>query len=98
MGRDLYPLKTFSNKFAYNDIKYLPSTTYYQIKDVNSDDIIIPFSNYSKISCDANGNYIKLNFSNWECERIYKIEFKIDMGDGSIQYYDDDITFNIVKD
>ena len=98
VGRELYPLKTFSNKFAYSDIKYLPSTTYYQIKDVNSDDIIIPFSNYSKISCDTNGNYIKLNFSNWECERIYKIEFKIDMGDGNIQYYDDDITFNIVKD
>ena len=98
VGRELYPLKTFSNKFAYNDIKYLPSTTYYQIKDVNSDDIIIPFSNYSKISCDTNGNYIKLNFSNWERERIYKIEFKIDFGAGNIQYYDDNITFNIVKD
>jgi hypothetical protein len=97
IGRELYPLKTFSNTFAYNDIKYLPSTTYYQIKDVNSDDIIIPFSNYSKISCDSMGNYIKLNFSNWESERIYKIEFKIDLGDGNIQYYDDGITFNIAK-
>lgn len=95
-GRELYPLKTFSNTFSYNNIKYLPQTSYYQIKDFTSDDIIIPFSDYSKISCDSNGNYIKLNLSNWEAGRVYKIEFKIDM-DGDVQYIDEDITFSIVK-
>jgi hypothetical protein len=97
MGRELYPLKTFSNTFAYNTVKYLPQTTYYQIKDINSNDIIVPFSDYSKVSCDENGNYIKLNFSNWEIERIYKLEFKVDMGGGDIKYFDDNITFNIAK-
>jgi len=96
-GRELYPLKTFSNTFAYNNIKYLPKTTYYQIKDLASNDIIIPFSDYSKISCDSNGNYIKLNLSNWEANRVYKIEFKVDQN-GSIQYFDADDTFSIVKD
>jgi hypothetical protein len=96
VGRELYPLKTFSNVFAYNDVKYLPTTTYYQIKDYNSDDIIIPFSEYSKVSCDSNGNYIKLNLSNWEADRVYKIEFKVNIN-GNVQYFDDDITFSIVK-
>jgi hypothetical protein len=96
VGRELYPLKTFSNTFAYNDVKYLPTTTYYQIKDYNSDDIIIPFSEYSKVSCDSNGNYIKLNLSNWEADRVYKIEFKVNIN-GNVQYFDDDITFSIVK-
>ena len=95
-GRELYPLKTFTNTFSYNTIKYLPKTTYYQIKDFASDDIIIPFSEYSKISCDENGNYIKLNLSNWEADRVYKIEFKVDMN-GDVQYIDEDITFSIVK-
>jgi hypothetical protein len=95
-GRELYPLKTFSNAFAYNDVKYLPTTTYYQIKDYNSDDIIIPFSEYSKVSCDSNGNYIKLNLSNWEADRVYKIEFKVNIN-GNVQYFDEDVTFNIVK-
>jgi hypothetical protein len=95
-GRELYPLKTFSNQFSYNTQKYLPQTTYYQIKDFSSNDIIIPFSNYSKISCDADGNYIKLNLSNWETGRVYKIEFKVDM-DGDVKYYDDKITFSIVN-
>jgi hypothetical protein len=95
-GRELYPLKTFTNTFSYETVKYLPQTTYYQIKDVNSDDVIIPFSDYSKVSCDETGNYIKINFSNWEAGRTYKIEFKIDM-DGDIQYFDNDTTFSLIK-
>jgi len=95
-GRELYPLKTFGNQFSYNTQKYLPQTTYYQIKDFSSNDIIIPFSNYSKISCDSDGNYIKLNLSNWETGRVYKIEFMVEQNGGS-QYFDDNITFSIAK-
>jgi len=95
-GRELYPIKTFSDTFGYSTSKYLPTTTYYQIKDYASNDIIIPFSDYSKISCDSNGNYIKVNFSNWEANRVYKIEFKID-NNGSIEYFDNDTTFSLVK-
>ena len=94
-ARELYPLKTFSNSFSYNIVKYLPQTSYFQIKDFASDDIIIPFSEYSKIDCDSDGNYIKINFSNWEANRIYKIEFKID-NNGSIQYFDEDLKFLLV--
>jgi hypothetical protein len=95
-GRELYPIKTFSDTFGYSTSKYLPTTTYYQIKDFASNDIIIPFSDYSKISCDSNGNYIKVNFSNWEANRVYKIEFKID-NNGSVEYFDNDTTFSLVK-
>ena len=95
-GRELYPVKTFSDTFVYSTSKYLPTTTYYQIKDFASNDIIIPFSNYSKVSCDSNGNYIKVNFSNWEANRVYKIEFKID-NNGSVEYFDNDTTFSLVK-
>jgi hypothetical protein len=96
LARELYPLKTFTNTFAYNSVKYLPQTTYYQIKDFSSDDVIVPFSDYSKVSCDSNGNYINLNLSNWEANRTYKIEFKIEQN-GGVQYFDNNITFDIVK-
>jgi hypothetical protein len=96
-GRDKYPLKTYQNYYAYTDVYYLPETSYYQIKDVITDDIIIPFSEYSKISCDANGNYFKLNLTNWETNRAYYIEVKIE-NDGSIEYFSDkDLTFTIEK-
>jgi hypothetical protein len=95
-ARELYPVKTFTNQFSYSTSQYLPTTSYYQIKDFASDDVIIPFSEYSKISCDGDGNYVKLNLSNWEADRVYKIEFKVE-NNGGVQYFDDDITFSIVK-
>ncbi len=97
LGRELYPLKTFSNTFTYNDIKYLPTSSYYQIKDFASDDVIVPFGDYSKISCNSSGNYFKLNLSNWEIGRVYKMEFKVDFGEGDIQYFDDDLTFEVIN-
>jgi hypothetical protein len=96
VGRELYPVKTFTNTFAYSSVKYLPEETYYQIKDFASDDIIVPFSDFTKVSCDENGNYFNLNLSNWEAGRVYKLEFKVIMGDTEL-YFDEDITFTIVS-
>lgn len=96
-GREQFPLKTFSNSFAYNSTKYLPSSSFYQIKDFHSDDVIIPFGEYSKLSCDDTGNYFKLNLSNWEPNRVYKIEFKVERENDNVQFFDDDITFTILK-
>jgi hypothetical protein len=93
-ARELYPLKTFSSEFRYSTVKFLPQTTYYQIKDLNSNDIIIPFSDYSKVSCDSNGNYIDIDFINWEANREYKIEFKVVRNDNEY-YYDNDDTFTL---
>ena len=97
-GREKYPLKTYTNQYSYTDVKYLPSTTYYQVKDVITDEVIIPFNdNYTKVSCDSNGNYFKLNLTNWEYNRDYYIEIKVDR-DGVIEYFSDrDLTFTVEK-
>ena len=94
---DKYPLKTYQNAYAYNDVYYLPTSSYYQIKDVITNDIIIPFGDYSKVSCDTSGNYFKLNLTNWETNREYYIELKIEKS-GSAEYFSDkDLTFTIEK-
>jgi len=96
-GREKYPLRTYTDYYTYNDVKYLPSTTYYQIRDIVTDDIIVPFSEYSKVSCDSNGNFFKLNLHNWETNREYYIEIKVDR-DGIIEYFlDKDLTFLVEK-
>ena len=94
-GRELYPQKTFSSTFNYATTNFLPLTTYYQIRDYHTDDIIVPFSNYTKISCDNNGNYFDLNLSNWETNRTYKVEVKVTRN-GSDEYFDEDYTFNVI--
>ena len=94
-GREKYPLKTYTNTYAYTDVYYLPSTTYYQIKDIITDEIIVPFSDYTKISCDSSGNYFKLNLTNWEINRDYYIEIKINRN-GVIEYFEDkDLFFTV---
>ena len=96
-GREKYPLKTYTNQYSYTDVKYLPSTTYYQVKDAITGEVIIPFSDYTKVSCDSNGNYFKLNLINWEYNREYYFEIKVDRS-GVIEYFEDkDLTFTIEK-
>lgn len=95
-AREIYPSKTFTNKFAYNDASYLPTSSFYQIRDLVSNDVIVPFSDYSKLSCNETGNYLKINLTNFEIDREYKIEFKIERNN-SIQYFDDDLTFEVTK-
>lgn len=96
VGRELYPIKTFSSTAQYSITKFLPTSSYYQISDYNSGDVIVPFSNFTKLSCDSDGNYFKLNLSNWEVDRIYKIEFKVTIS-GVDYFFDDDYTFNVIS-
>lgn len=96
VGRELYPTKTFSSTAQYAISKFLPTTSYYQISDYHSDDVIVPFSNYTKLSCDSDGNYFNLNLSNWEVDRVYKIEFKITIS-GVDYFFDDDYTFSVIS-
>lgn len=97
-GREKYPLKTYTNQYSYTDVKYLPSTTYYQIKDAITEEVIVPFNdNYTKVSCDSNGNYFKLNLTNFEYNRDYYIEIKV-VRDGVTEYFTDkDLTFTVEK-
>lgn len=94
--KNRYPVKTFATTLSTSNLYYIPSTSYYQIKDFESDLVIIPFSDYSKISCDSNGNYIKVDFTNWQNNRQYKVEFKVVYGDGSEYYIDNDNVFTLI--
>ena len=96
VGRDLYPTKTFSSTAQYGITKFLPTTSYYQIRDYHSNDVIVPFSDYTKLSCDSNGNFFNLNLSNWEVDRVYKIELKITIG-GVDYFFDEDYTFSVIS-
>lgn len=97
-GREKYPLKTFTNQYAYTDVKYLPETTYYQIKDATTDEVIIPFNdNYTKVSCNGDGNFFSINLTNFEYNRDYYIEIKT-VRDGVVEYFQDkDLTFTVEK-
>ncbi len=94
IGRDQYPLKTFSNSFSYLDVKYLPTSSYYAIRDEITKKKIIDFSTYSKINCNSEGNYLVFDTTNFPKNRVYRLLFLIER-DGFEEYFEDDLTFEI---
>ena len=95
-ARDLFPLKSFSGSFAYDQSKYLPTSSYYQIKDYITNETIVPFGNYSKLSCDSKSNYFYLDTSAYPTNRSYKLELKI-VKDGITKLIDEKLIFEINK-
>jgi hypothetical protein len=93
-GGDLYPLKSFSNTFVNNTINYLPTSSYYQLEDYLTGEVVYPFGEYTKISCDSTGNYFVMELSTLPIDRVYKIKTKIEMG-GIDYIFDDKNTFEI---
>ena len=93
-GREQYPLKTFSNSFSYLDVKYLPTSSYYAIRDEITKKKIVDFSTYTKINCNSSGNYFVFDTTNFPTNRVYKFLFLIER-DGYEEYFEDDLTFEI---
>lgn len=95
-GRDMFPSKSFGTTFEYDQSKYLPTTTYYQLEDYVSGDVIIPFGNYTKISCDSTSNYFILDLVTLPVYRTYKLKLKI-VESGISTIIDDKLIFEIVE-
>jgi hypothetical protein len=94
-ARDLFPSKSFTGSFEYDQSKYLPTSSYYQIEDYRTNEIIIPFGEYSKLSCDSKSNYFYLDTSTYPIDRVYKLKLKV-VKDGITKIIDDKLTFEII--
>jgi len=94
-GRDMYPLKSFGTTFEYDQVKYLPSTTYYQLEDYKTGEIIFPFGDFTKVSCDLTSNYFVMDLSTLPLNRTYKLKIKI-VESGISTIIDDKFIFEIV--
>jgi hypothetical protein len=96
-GRDMYPSKSFSTIFSYDQVKYLPSgSTYYQIEDYITSEVIFPFGNYTKVSCDSISNYFIMDLSTLPINRTYRLKIKI-IENGIATFIDDKYIFEIIS-
>lgn len=94
-GRELYPMRTFSGTFDYDNTSYLPTTSYYQLEDYITGEIIFPFGDYTRISCDSSGSFFILNLSSLPINRTYLLKMKISQS-GIDYIIDDKSIFEIV--
>jgi len=102
VGRELYPTTAFDTTPAELTAKYLPSASaFYEVKDAETEEVIIPYGSGSKISCDSTGNYFNLWMNGFQSERNYRFCIKVVSGSGTtdeqINFYDDDNEFRVVR-
>lgn len=95
-GRDLYPQKSFTSTFEYDQTKYIPNTSYYQIEDYKTNEVIVPFGEYSKISCDSKSNYFYLDTSAYPTNRSYVLKLKVVDELGVTKIIDERLIFDVV--
>jgi len=96
-GRRRIVSSSFSTTSNYLDVKYLPETTYYSIKDYKTNEDIIPFSSNTKVSCGSSGNYFNFRMSTLQLERMYKILYKVVSGSNVYIFDDNKFSFKVVK-
>jgi len=96
--RDIYPSIAFRTSISYANSKALPSSSYWSIKDLDTEEIIVDYdTNYTKISCDANGNYFDVHMNGLEPERYYKLLIKAVVADKEVIVSDKDYIFKVIR-
>jgi hypothetical protein len=98
-ANELYPQKSYTTQSYYTKNYYLPVSSYYEIRDAYTDEIILPFDSIgTKISCDEKGNYFNLWMNSFQPERFYRVVLKIETEDGdNVQIFDNNYYFKVTR-
>ena len=101
-ARKRYIQKSFTNSVQTVTGSFITEGSgSYAIKDVATDEFIVPFednqdTSYTQLSCDSNSNYFIQYLDGFYPDRVYKILLKLKYDDGQEQVFDDDFEF-VVK-
>ena len=92
-----YPRRTFATGSQFTGTNYLPTASYYAIKDLDTNEYVIDYdTNYTQLSSDANGNYFDVYMNGLEPERYYKICVKTTINNSTL-VLDDNYYFKVVN-
>lgn len=95
--REQFPVRTFQTSSLYTTNKFLNSNSLYAVKDLDTNEFVIDFdTNYTKISCDEDGNYFDIYMNGLEPERYYKILIQTTIS-GSTIVKDEDYYFKVIN-
>jgi len=95
--RPKFPTRVFQVAPIYTNNYYLPTSSYYAVQDVDTNEYIVDFDNtFTQISADTTSSYFTLYMNGLEPERYYKILIKTIL-EGSTYIIDENYYFKIVK-
>jgi hypothetical protein len=96
-SRPTYPTRTFQTASYYTKNYYLPTSSYYSIKDLDTNEVVIDYDDqFTQLSADEQGSYFTLYMNGLEPERYYKILIK-SVINGSTIIFDNDYYFKVIN-
>jgi len=96
-ARPQFPPRIFTTSSFYTTNYYLPTASYWSIKDLDTNEVVIDFdSTYTKVSADSISSYFDVYMNGLEPERYYQILIKTHI-DGAIKILDDKYYFKVVN-
>lgn len=83
--RPEYPIQLWQTSSVYTNNYYLPTSSYWALKDLDTNEYVIPFDNlYTQLSADATSSYFDMYMNGLEPERNYQILIKTTIGSSTI--------------
>ena len=94
--RPKYPVRTYQTASVYTQNYALPSSSYYAIKDLDTNEYVVPFDKkYTKISADPKSSYFTVYMNGLEPERYYQVLVQTEVDNQVIVYKDNNFNFKI---
>lgn len=95
--RPKYPARTFATASTYLTNYRLPATSYWGLRDENTEEMVIDFdTNFTKISTSTSSSYFDIYMGGLEPERYYRVLVKTSIG-GSTNIIDENLVFKVVR-
>ena len=95
--RDQFPPRSFQTQSIYLNTKLLPTNSYWELKDVITGEIIVPFGPWTKLSSTPEYNYFEFFANGFEPERYYQILIRTTVDDQTIVVDNPNYYFKIVR-
>lgn len=96
-SRPEYPAQVWVTSSLYTQNYYLPTASYWAIKDLDTNEMVINFdTQFTQLNADASGSYFDLNMNGLQTERYYTVLIKTTLA-GSTIVYNDNYSFKIIN-
>lgn len=96
-SRPQFPPIIFQTASIYTTNYYLPTASYWAIKDLDTNEYVIDFdSTYTKISADATSSYFTVYMNGLQPERYYTILIQTTIG-GTTRVFDSNYNFKVIN-
>jgi len=95
--RPEYPVQLWTTSSVYTNNYYLPTSSYWAIKDLDTNEMVVDFdTQFTQISADATSSYFDVWMNGLEPERYYAILIKSEIA-GTTQVFDDQYYFKVIN-